>query len=305
MQQLVDIVQYALSGLATGSIYAAVALGFTIVFSSTELVNFAHGEFVMLGAMFSYTFSQSLHWPIAASVVGGAATAAIVGAMLGRLLTRSLANSSPVSLIIVTIGASMLLQGLAGQFWGKDAVALAPFSDANAVLVELPKADTPIVIMPQQLWVFGITAFMFLCLSLFFGKTMAGKALRAIAANRIGAGLVGIGVNKLVVGAFALAAAIGALAGATIAPISCGYYNMGTIIGLKGFAAAIVGGLGNFTGSIVAGLLLGLFESLGAGYISSNYKDALAFIVLLAVLFWSPNGIMVPIVRLFRKRGTI
>jgi branched-chain amino acid transport system permease protein len=150
----------------------------------------------------------------------------------------------------------------------------------------------PIIIMPQQLWVMGLTAVLVLGLTLFFSKTIVGKAMRAVAANRHGAQLIGVNVSRLIVGAFGLSAFIGALAGAAIVPISCGYFNMGTMMGLKGFAAAIVGGLGNFPGAIIAGLLLGVMENYGAGYISSDYKDAFAFIILLAVLFISPRGIL-------------
>ncbi|MHB9134332.1 MAG: branched-chain amino acid ABC transporter permease [Armatimonadota bacterium] len=298
MDSLPDIVQLLITGLAQGSIYAIVAIGFTIVFSSTEIVNFAQGEFVMLGAMSSYWLVVEHQWPLYLAIPVAIFISMIVGMALGWVLMRPLKNASPVSLIIITVGASMLMQGVASQIWGKDPLNLPPFTEGSPVIFSLPKwltnnaVNSEVFILPQQLWVMGLTAVIVLGLTLFFNRTIIGKALRAVAVNRHGARLVGINVSRMVIGAFALSAAIGAVAGASIAPISSGYYNMGTMIGLKGFAAAIVGGLGNFPGSIIAGLLLGVLESLGAGYISSDYKDALAFIILLLMLVISPTGIL-------------
>jgi len=310
MQQLPDILQYLFVGLATGSIYAIVAVGFTIIFSSTQVVNFAQGEFVMLGAMGTYMLTTwnwrhpefaGLHWPLPVAVLLAVALTAVVGLLLGWVLMRPLKNASVPALIIITVGASMLLQGVASQLWGRDAVAVEPFTArapfATPLVLTLPKALTgaeayPVVIEWQQLWVMALALVMVLGLTLFFNRTQVGKAMRAVSVNREGARLMGINVSHMVVGAFVLSAALGALAGAAIAPISCAYYNMGTMMGLKGFAAAIVGGLGNFTGSVVAGLLLGVVESLAVMVPGlSDYKDAVAFVILLAMLVISPHGL--------------
>jgi branched-chain amino acid transport system permease protein len=177
-------------------------------------------------------------------------------------------------------------------------------NDDKLLTIKLPTVLDPntfgVIIGWQQIWMMGLTLAMVLLLSLFFNRTLVGKAIRAVSVNRHGARLMGINVPRMVVIAFGLSAAMGALAGAAIAPISSTYYNMGTMMGLKGFAAAIVGGLGNFTGSVIAGLLLGVLESLGAGYISSEYKDAFAFIILLVMLVISPNGLPT-LLRRFRK----
>jgi len=297
MEQLPDILQTLIFGLAQGGIYALIAVGFTIIFSSTEVVNFAHGEFVMIGALVSYWMIMVLGWPIYLAVPAAMAVALLVGIVLGWVLMRPLKEASPVSLIIITIGASMLLQGIASMIWGKDPVGVRTFSTVQSLSVQLPIPDKAgqaavLIIQTQQLWILGIALAVVTALSLFFKYTMVGKAMRAVAANRHGAKLSGINVSRLVYGAFALAAAIGALAGAAIAPLSTGSFNMGTMLGMKGFSAAIVGGLGNFPGSIIAGLLLGVMESFGAGYISSAYKDAFAFIIILAVLIISPRGIL-------------
>lgn len=288
---LTDICQYIISGLALGSIYAIVAIGFTIIFSSTQVVNFAQGEFVMLGAMCSYWLATQQGLPLPIALPAAVLIAAVIGIILGWLLMRPLKNAAPVSLIIITVGASMLLQGVSSHLWGKDAVSLAPFTAGPPFTLVLPGTAYPIVLERQQLWVMGLAAVLMIGLTLFFNRTLVGKAMRAAAVNRHGAQLVGVNVSRLVIGSFALSAVMGAVAGAAIAPISYGYYNMGTMMGLKGFAAAIVGGLGSFPGSILAGLLLGVMESI-AGNFFSDYKDAFAFIILLVVLVIRPAGIL-------------
>jgi branched-chain amino acid transport system permease protein len=304
-----NTLQYLISGLAVGSTYAIVALGFTIIFSSTAIVNFAQGEFVMLGAMVSYWLINADNGPHLAVFVGvplAIVIATVIGILLGWVLLRPRKDASPVSLIIITVGASMLLQGIASNQWGKDAVAVKRFTEVDPPPLELGQIfhnDTlyPVCIQSQEIWVMGLTLLLVIILTLFFNKTMVGKALRAVAVNKHGARLVGINVSRLVMGAFALSAAMGALAGAAIGPISSGSYSMGAMMGLKGFAAAIVGGLGNFSGSFVAGLLLGVLENVGVGFLPAEftqYKDAFAFVILLLVLFISPNGIFA----LWRKR---
>jgi len=296
MNAIPDILQCLFNGLAQGSIYAIVALGFTIVFSSTQVVNFAQGEFVMLGAMGSYWLT-SAHLPLYAAVPAATLLAVAVGMALGWVLMRPLQHASTSGLIIITVGASMLLQGLASHFWGKDAVPVNAFSSGDPLIFTLPHflsgsaSPATLICETQKLWVMGLAAAMMIALNFFFNRTMVGKAMRAVSVNRHGARLIGVNVSHMVIGAFALSAAMGAVAGAAIAPISCGYYNMGTMMGLKGFAAAIVGGLGNFPGSIIAGLFLGVLETFGARYFSSDYKDAFAFIILLAVLFINPQGL--------------
>ena len=299
MNQLADIVQTLIFGLAQGGIYALIAVGFTIIFSSTQVVNFAHGEFVMIGAIVSAWLCVLLGWPLWLAIPTAMVVAMLVGLSLGWLLTRSLKSASPVSLIIITIGTSMLLQGVASMIWGKDPLLAQSFSTIPSFTISLSSTNAgPVfIIQSQQLWILGIALLVVTGMTLFFRFTLVGKAMRAVAVNRHGAQLTGINVSRLVYFAFALAALIGALAGAAIAPMSTAAYNMGTMLGMKGFAAAIVGGLGNFPGSVIAGLLLGVLETFGAGYISSEYKDAFAFIIILVVLIISPQGILA-----FRRR---
>jgi len=281
-----QILQYIFSGVTLGAIYAIIALGFTIIYNATEIVNFAQGEFVMLGAMMMATLHVGLGLPLwlafPLSVMGGAA----VGALLERLALHRLRHSSIMTLIIVTIGASIFMRGAAMIGWGRNAMPLPPFSAREAFFIGGAS------IMPQSLWVLGVTVALVIGLALFYSRTLVGKAMRAVAINRFGAQLVGISPPRMVLWSFVLSGALGATAGALIAPITLAVYNMGTMLGLKGFAAAIFGGLGSSGGAILGGVLLGLLESLAGGFISSGYKDAVAFVILLAVLFIKPTGML-------------
>jgi len=278
-------VQFLASGLTAGSIYALVALGFSIIFNASRVINFAQGEFVMIGGMSAVTLVAA-GMPMPVAILGAVGIAAIVGLALERLAVGRAKNADIVTLIIITIGASIFLRGVAQLVWDKNIHALAPLS-----------GDTPIAflgatIVPQSLWVLGATVAVVIALSWFFRRTVLGKAMLATSYNPLAAQLVGIDIKKVLFASFGLAAGLGALAGVLIAPITFTSYEVGIMLGLKGFAAAILGGLGSFPGAVVGGLLLGLLESLGAGYVSSAYKDVLAFVLILVVLFFRPDGIL-------------
>jgi branched-chain amino acid transport system permease protein len=280
-----QILQYVLSGITVGAIYAIIALGFSLIYNAVEIVNLAQGEFVMLGAMLAVFVLTSAGLPLIAAVLIAIVVVGIVGALLGLATIHRLKKSSPISLIIITIGASIFLKGVAMHLWGKDALPLPAFSSGDAIDVG------GAVLVPQSLWIFGITALMVIGVYFFYGHTSFGKAMRAVAVNKHGARLVGINVNRMVVWAFGISAALGAVGGIIVAPVTLASYDMGTMLGLKGFCAAILGGLGSGGGAIVGGLILGVLESLGAGLISSAYKDAIAFVVMLLILFIRPSGL--------------
>lgn len=277
--------QYFISGLTNGAIYALIALGFGIIFNSTTIINFAQGEFVMLGAMCAisiYHLVPSL--PLA--FAGGVVIVSLVGLVFERLALRPVGEASPLTLIIITVGAGVFLKGVAMLLWGKESYTLPPFSG------EAPLHLGPATLLPQNLWVLGLTLVLVLALEAFFRLTLMGKAMRACAYNPRAARLVGIPASRMVQLSFALSALLGAGAGILIAPLTLGVYDMGTILGLKGFAAAIIGGLGSLLGGVLGGLLLGLAESFTSGLISSGYKDAVAFLLLLVVLFLRPRGLL-------------
>ena len=278
--------QLLLTGITVGSIYAMVAVGFNIIYNATDVLNFAQGEFVMIGGMamimFHSTFGMSMFLSFFLSV--GLVT--VVGILFERLTISTLKNPSLVTMILITIAVSIILKGLAMITWGKDSHPLEPFTHAKPIHI------AGAVIVPQILWVIGLTLLVVLLLTYFFKFTMAGKALRACAINRDAASCMGINVKMMVTLSVAMSAAIGAVAGAIITPITLMEYDRGAMLGIKGFSAAIVGGVGNSFGAVVAGLAIGIVESFAAGFISSGYKDAFAFLIMLLVLFVRPGGIL-------------
>ena len=280
-----QIIQYLLSGLSTGAIYALIGVGFAIIYNSTGIINFAQGEFVMLGGMLSVLFLTTLKLPLFASIPLAVFTSTVVGIAFERLAIRPLRNATPLSLVIITIGASIFIRGLAMLLWDKDTHALPSFSGS------VPIAVGGATILPQHLWIFAVTLVVVIANRLFFYHTVSGKAMRACAFNRRAASLVGIDVRRMVLFSFVISSALGSTAGIIIAPLTMTSYDVGIMLGLKGFCAAIIGGMSSGVGTVIGGLVLGVLESLGAGLISSGYKDAIAFIILLLLLFIRPQGL--------------
>jgi len=279
-----QLVQFLLSGLTVGAIYALVALGFAIIYNASHVINFAQGEFVMIGGMAAAGFVEAgLPLPLAALfAVGGAM---LVGLALEKLAVEPARGAPVVTLIIITIGASILLRGLATLVWDKKIHSLPAFSG------EAPLRLGGATLLPQTLWVLGATVLTVALLWWFFNRTLTGKAILAVSHNRLAAQLMGISVRRVLLVSFGLSAALGALAGVLIAPISFTSWDIGVMLGLKGFAAAILGGMGSGPGAIIGGLALGLIEALGAGYLSSAYKDVFAFVIILAALIFLPDGL--------------
>ncbi|MBS0335605.1 MAG: branched-chain amino acid ABC transporter permease [Proteobacteria bacterium] len=277
--------QYLVTGLTVGAVYALVALGFSIIYNASQVINFAQGEFVMVGGMCSvWLVDQGV--PLPAAVVLAVAAAALLGLALEKFAVEPARGAPVVTLVIITIGASILLRGLATLVWDKKIHALKPFSG------EAPLQVGGAVVLPQSLWVLGVTLAVVLLLSWFFGRTLLGKALLATSHNRLAAQLVGISVRNVMLLSFSLSAALGAVAGILVAPITFTSWDVGVMLGLKGFAAAILGGLGSGAGAVLGGMVLGIAESMSAGYVSSAYKDAIAFVILLAVLVFAPDGLL-------------
>ncbi len=279
-----QFLQYLSSGLTVGAIYALVALGFTLIYNASGVINFAQGEFVMLGGMITvFGVMAGFPLPLAAFIAVVVATA--VGISLYLLAIEPAKGASTVTLIIITIGASILLRGLAAIIFDKRFHALPQFIPGE------PWQIGGASILPQSILVLIGAAAIVLLLWFFMSRTLLGKAVVATAANRTAARLVGINTTLIICLAFAVSAAIGAVGGILVTPITLTNYDVGTLLALKGFAAAMLGGIGNPLGSIVGGLLIGLLEGFGAGYVSSAYKDAIAFLVILLTLFVLPNGL--------------
>ena len=277
--------QFIASGLTAGAIYALVALGFSIIYNASGAINFAQGEFVMIGGMSAVTL-LAVGLPLALAVTLAIVVAVLVALLVEKLAIEPARDADTVTLIIITIGVSLFLRGLAQLVWDKGVHRLPAFSG------EQPLQFLGATLLPQSLWVMGGTAVAVAALSAFYGRTLMGKAMLATSYNRVAAQLVGIPTRGVLFASFGLAAALGALGGVLIAPIAFTAYDAGIMLGLKGFAAAMLGGLGSFGGAVLGGLLLGLLEGLGAGFISSAYKDAIAFVVILVVLFLMPGGLL-------------
>lgn len=280
-----QLIQYLFTGVTVGSIYAMVAVGFNIIYNVTGIINFAQGEFVMLGGLIMVFFTVTAKLPLPLAFVLTVAAVTGVGVLMERFTINPLKNASVLTMIIVTIAVSILFKGIAMFVWGKDPYIFPPFSGSK------PLFFYGAAIQTQALWVLFMTAVMVVLMTIFYKKTRYGKAMLACADNPEAARLVGIKVNIMILISFALSAAIGAVAGAVITPISLMEYDRGALLALKGFGAAVLGGLGSFYGAVVAGIFLGIIESMCAGLVSSGYKDAVALILLLLVLYVRPSGL--------------
>lgn len=281
---LSQTLQYLFSGLTNGAIYALAALGFSLIYNASGVINFAQGEFIMLGGVCAVILT-SAGVPLPLAVLVAVLVVSLVGLLLEKLAIEPAGDADVVSLIIITIGASIFLQGVAQVLFGKGQRALSPFT-----------GDAPIMIagaslLPQSLWMIGTGAVIVLLLAWFFERTRLGKAVLATAHNRLAARLVGINTRHVLALSFVLSAALGAIAGVVSAPITLTSYDVGILVGLKGFVAATLGGLGSGMGAVVGGLILGLMEALAAGYISSAYKDAVPFVLIILILFFMPRGL--------------
>ena len=281
-----QFLQYLISGLTMGSIYALVGLGFTIIYAVTRIINFAQGEFVMLGGMLSFTLAVSIGLPLAPAIILSVLIAAVIGAIMYLFAIRPARNASVVSLIIITIGVAIFIRGIAGVGWGVDFVRPPYWTGSESIRF------FGAYIHPQALWIIGTTLAVTVLLHFFLSHTMVGKALKACAINPRAAGLVGINAKTMALIAFTLAAAIGGIGGAVMAPLTLTSYNVGVMLGLKGFVAASIGGFKSPIAAVIGGFTLGIIESLSVGLdwgpFTSAYKDVIALVVLLLILLlWS------------------
>lgn len=281
---MAELLQYVANGLVSGGIYAIVAIGFITIYNVSKVINMAQGEFLMLGGMITVTFI-SMNIPYAGAVILAILLVTALGILIQKYIIANAKNANPISLIILTIGISTLIRGVASLIWGKDPFALPPLTSND------PVSFGGITVAQQSIWVILSVLLILFGLWYLMDKTMLGKKINACSVNTLAARLMGISPVKMTMLSFAISAATGAVAGIVIAPLSVTSYDVGALLGIKGFAAVILGGLGNPLGATVAGFLLGLLESLGAGYVSSGLKDAIAFLVLIAALLIKPSGL--------------
>jgi len=278
-------IQYLVAGITYGSIYAIVAIGFNIIYNTTGIINFAQGEFVMLGGMLSITLLQFM--PITVAIALAVGLTMCIGAVIEIVFIRWLKSPTVLRMIIITIGISILIREAALHVWGDNVRAL-PYFIGNEI-TSIPVLGARV--SPQVLWVIGTCGLMVLFLSLFFKMTSIGREMRACAANRTAAILCGIDTRNMVTLSFILSAGIGALAGAVMSPITYTQYDIGTGLAIKGFTVAILGGLGNSPGAVAAGLLLGVIEAFSVSMVPLAFQDAIAIAILLVILFVRPHGL--------------
>ncbi|MCP5094784.1 MAG: branched-chain amino acid ABC transporter permease [Chloroflexi bacterium] len=291
-----QLLQFLVSGIVVGSIYALIALGFVTIYNVTGIINFAQGEFAVLGAfgaitvfqeirLFSGNVQLNLGWSLPLAALFGVVIATLIGLILYRLGIQPARDASVLSMIIITIGAAFVLRGVALMVWGTDPARLPVFSEGPPLRV------FGAILTRQGVWVVVVTAVLLTTLYFFFNKTLTGKALRACATNPGAARLMGINPRRMSMFAFSLSAAVTAIAGIVIVPQTFMTYDRGLSLSLKGFVAAIVGGMTNPIYAVLGGVLLGVLESFGAGLLSSGYKDAITFIVLFIVLIVRLGGL--------------
>ena len=285
---LSQALQYLLAGLTTGSVYAIVGIGFNVIYRATGIINFAQGEFLMLGGMIAITLHRLLPLPIAVAAAALAAGAA--GVVLYLVFIAWLKYPAALRMIIITIGLSILVREAALHLWGDQVRALPFFSGDETSSVAFLGAR----LSPQVFWVMGTSAVLVASLGLFFRFTLLGRAMRACAESPTASRLCGIRPSSIVALSFFLAAAMGALAGAAVSPITQTQYDMGSSLAVKGFTCAVLGGLGNSAAAAAAGLVVGVLEASSIAFLPIAYKDVVALTILLAILFVRPEGLFAP-----------
>ncbi|WP_156456789.1 branched-chain amino acid ABC transporter permease [Bradyrhizobium sp. CCH5-F6] len=279
-----DALQFLISGLVVGSIYGLIGVGFTCIYNVTGIVNFAQGDFAMVGAMSAIALNVA-GVPLWLAIVLAIVITSVVAVLIERTAIQPV-RGDVMRGIIVTIGVGVVLQGMAAIVWGTDAQPMPAFSGEK--LIHLLGAT----VMPQSLWVIGVGIVAMGGLDLLFRRTYLGQMFRACAMNPFAARLVGMKVETMSLVGFVMSGALGAIAGIVVAPIALTQYDSGLQLGIKGFVACIVGGFGGPVGAAVGGLVLGVLEAFSAGYVSSGYKNAIAFALLLGFLLFRPGGLL-------------
>ena len=285
---ITDILQAIFTALPVGCMYALVALGVALIFNATNIINFAQGEFVMLGGMTMVTLYGEMHWPFYLAIQATIAITTFVGMALMKVSYRPGKNTSLIIVLIITIGASLFISGSALHIWDGDIHRFPPFSG------DAPLRLLGATIVPQSLWVIGLTFLVVTFLVIYFQFSIYGKAMKACSLDRIAAGLLGIRVKSMVLLSFAMSAALGAVGGIIITPLTMIDYSGGMLLAIKGFSAAMLGGMGSFVGAVIGGFIFSFLESFAATYVSSALKELVTFIVIINVLLFMPRGIMGP-----------
>ena len=277
--------QQVLNGLTNGSLYALMEVGVTMVYKSLGMLNFAHGDVMMVGTFITLTFSL-MGIPFYVAIVLGIASAAVLGFLLERIILRKVKFSSFVNLLIATVGVSYVLRNTAMVVWGTSPQLFPSMFPAKLIRIG------SFTITPQSIGIILISLALITGLHLFFTRVKVGKCMQLANSDPEGAAMMGVNVTYMRFLTFGISAGLAAIAGIMIAPLTYARVDMSATIGMKAFAAAILGGIGNLWGALLGGVILGIVEALGSAYISTAYRDAFSFIILFVVLFVKPTGLL-------------
>jgi branched-chain amino acid transport system permease protein len=276
--------QALMSGVALGSVYALIAQGFYVTFTTTETVNFAQGEFLMVGALTSFSLMVLSGMPFLVALVAVVVLMSVMGIVTERVAIRPLRQLLSVGWILSTVGVSVILKQFAEIYWGREQKRVPSIFGDTPVFI----AGTGV--FPQEIFILLASLAAMAAVLLFLKRSVLGKALMAVAFNPTAAGLMGIDVRRMIVLAYVISSILAGLAGVLVAPVIFAHSEMGALLGLKAFAVAIIGGLGNPFGILIAGLALGVAEFIVAGY-NASLRDAVTFFILILILAWRPQGL--------------
>jgi len=284
---MLEFIQIVVSGIQVGAIYALIALGFSLVYRVTNVINLAQGAFCVLGALVTYSFGIDLGWGIPVAALFSFAAVTLVGVLIGSwVFVPGLSRLSNANMLMMTAGLLTLFEGLILVIWGSQPYASPPFAGYE------PVSLFGVSITTQGLWIIGTTAALITALWYLLARTTFGQALRACAENPAAAKLMGISVTRMQLFSFALAALTGTIAGIVIAPTTSLQFDSGRLFTISGFIAVAIGGIASFPGAIAGGLLLGVVTQLSTAYLSSLFSNAIALGLLMVVLLWRPNGLI-------------
>ena len=281
--------QHFINGMSIGAVYAIIALGYTMVYGIAKMLNFAHGDVIMVGAYIAFCMTNYLGLPAIVGIVAAMAVCMLLGILIEALAYRPLRGASSLAVLITAIGISYFLQNAAQLIWGeatksfKSVVSMAP----------IKLFDGQLVITGEVLLTMGVSVLVMICLTLFTGKTKMGKAMRAVAEDRDAAQLMGINVNRTISVTFAIGSALAAVAGVLLcSTVPTLQPTTGSMPGIRAFTAAVFGGIGSIPGAMIGGVALGLIETFSKAYISTQFSDAIVFLVLIIILLVKPAGLL-------------
>ena len=284
-----DFLQHLINGVYIGAIYAIIALGYTMVYGIAKMLNFAHGDVIMVGAYMSYTVVSNLGIPVIPSILIAMAVCTLLGIIIEGLAYKPLRGASSLAVLITAIGVSYFLQNAAQLIWGPANINFERVVSAKPLVL----FDGALSISMEVVVTLAIAVAIMIGLTAFVNKTKMGKAMRAVSEDRAAAQLMGINVNKTISTTFAIGSALAAVAGVLLcSKVQSVWPTVGSMPGIRAFTAAVFGGIGSIPGAMLGGMLLGLIETLGGAFISTQFSDAIVFMVLIIILLLKPAGLL-------------